>query len=155
MDATRSTCVVIDVLGTPAPKGSGRAMLVAGRAQHVPSGSDVNARAIRAWDTAVRGAAALAVGDATAPPFVGRALRMTAVWRMRRPAGHYGKSGLRPRAPVWPITKPDGSKLLRATEDSLTGIVWDDDSRIVEWFLRKTYATPGHEGATIIVEAIT
>jgi hypothetical protein len=151
--------VVIEVLGSPAPKGSGRAMLVGGVAQHVPSGSSVNARAIRAWDTAVREAAVRVIGSADSPPFVGRALRITAVWRVRRPAGHWGRGRragqLKPGAPTWPITKPDTSKLLRCTEDPLTGIIWDDDSRIVECFLRKCYARPGDEGARIIVEAIS
>jgi Holliday junction resolvase RusA-like endonuclease len=149
---------VIEVLGSPAPKGSGRAILIGGKAQHVPSGSNVNARAIKSWDSAVRAAAALAVGSVDAPPFVDVALRVTMIWRLSRPAGHYasGKNAgqLKPRAPEWPIKKPDGSKLLRATEDSLTGIVWDDDARVVEWFLRKSYASPGNEGARIIVEAI-
>lgn len=148
--------VAFDVLGSPAPKGSGRAMLVGGKAQHVPSGSGPNAKAMKSWDSAVRASAVAAVGRVDAPPFVGLALRLTIVWRMRRPAGHYVAKGrnagqLRPGAPRWPITKPDGSKLLRQTEDSMTGIVWDDDSRIVEWFLRKRYALPGWEGAHIEV----
>lgn len=130
-------------------------MIVGGAAQYVPSGSGANARAMKSWDTAVREAAAQAVGTVDAPPFVDRAVRLTIVFRLRRPAGHYGRIGaLKPSAPAWPITKPDGSKLLRATEDSLTGIVWDDDSRVVEFFLRKQYARPGTEGASIIVEAM-
>lgn len=158
MEALNPSRVVIDVLGTPAPKGSGRAMLVHGVAQHVPSGSQANARAIKAWTTALREAAAQAVGAVDTPPFVDLPLRLTIVWRVRRPAGHWGRGRhagkLKPTAPQWPITKPDGSKLLRATEDPLTGIVWDDDSRVVEFFLRKCYAQPGTEGARIIVEAL-
>lgn len=158
MHAPIASRVVIDVLGTPAPKGSGRAMIVAGKPQYVASGSSANQRAIKAWDTALRHAAALAIGAVAAPPFVDCALRLTAIWRLRRPAGHYGRGrhagGLRPGAPVWPITKPDTSKLLRATEDPLTGIVWDDDSRVVECFLRKVYADPGAEGAHLVIEAI-
>lgn len=145
------------VLGSPAPKGSGRAILRGGKAQYVPSGSNVNAEKLKAWDVAVREAAVSAVGCVSAPPFVAMPLRVTIVFRLRRPSGHYNtKTGeLKPSAPKWPITKPDGSKLLRSTEDSLTGIVMDDDSRFVEWFLRKCYASPGDEGAKIVVEAIT
>lgn len=158
MDSQANGRVVIEVLGSPAPKGSGRAILVGGVAQYVPSGSSVNARAIGAWDTAVREAAVRAVGTVDAPPFVGRALRITAIWRLRRPAGHWGRGRnagqLKPTAPAWPLGKPDGSKLLRCTEDPLTGIVWDDDSRIVEFFLRKCYARPGEEGARIVIEAV-
>lgn len=151
--------VEFDVLGVPAPKGSGRAIMIAGRAQHVASGSDVNKRRLKAWDTAIREAAALAVGDRAAPPFLGTPLRVTMIFRMMRPTGHYHAEGprrgqLKAGAPRWPIVKPDGSKLLRATEDTLTGIVWDDDSRICEWFLRKCYARLGAEGAHVIVEGL-
>ena len=125
----------------------------------MPSGSDVNARRLKAWDTALREAAALAVGRVAVPPFVGVPLRATMVWRLVRPGGHFHAKGphageLRAAAPRWPITKPDGSKLLRSTEDTLTGIVWGDDSQIVEWFLRKCYAAPGEEGARLIIETL-
>jgi Holliday junction resolvase RusA-like endonuclease len=144
--------ITIEVLGTPAPKGSGRAMLIAGRARHIASGSTVNQARLRAWDTAVREAAAASVGAVTAPPFVGEPLRLYIVFRLARPSGHWGKRGLRPGAPAYPCTKPDLSKLVRSTEDTLTGIVYDDDSRIVAVAVEKVYADPGHEGATIVVE---
>lgn len=145
--------VVIEVLGTPAPKGSGRAILIGGRARHVPSGSDVNARKLRSWDTALREAAAASVGHVTTPVFVGAPLRLHIVFRLTRPSGHWGKhGGLRPSAPPYPTTKPDLSKLVRSTEDTLTGIVYDDDSRIVVAAVEKVYADPGREGATIVVE---
>lgn len=151
--------IEFDVLGVPAPKGSGRAMLLGGQARYIASGSTANQRALKSWDTAVREAAALAVGERVAPPFMGAPLRVTMIWRMRRPTGHFHARGrrrgeLKAGAPAWPIVKPDGSKLLRSTEDTLTGIVWDDDSRIVEWFLRKCYARPGAEGAHIVVEGL-
>lgn len=147
--------IVLDVLGAPAPKGSGRAINVAGHAQHVASGSDANARALRTWDAAVRNEAKRVVGEVTAPPFVKRPLRLTIVFRLRRPSGHYGKNGqIKRSAPLWPTTKPDLSKLLRSTEDSLKGIVWDDDAKVVEGMIRKRYALPGEEGARIVVEAL-
>lgn len=148
--------IVLDVLGAPAPKGSGRAIVRGGRAVHVASGSDVNKRNLQTWDTAVREAAIRAVGvNLARPPFVKRALRLTLVFRMRRPGGHYGRDGqLKPSAPAWPLGKPDGSKLQRSTEDALTGIVWDDDSRVVEWLGRKRYASPGEEGARLVIEPV-
>lgn len=39
-------------------------------------------------------------------------------------------------------TKPDGSKLLRAIEDALTGILFHDDSQVVESHVRKHYGGP-------------
>lgn len=150
--------IAFDVLGTPAPKGSGRAIMVGGRARHVASGSDTNARRLKSWDVALREAARLAVGEVAAPPFVGVPLRMTVVFRMQRPAGHWGTGRhaghLKPGAPMFPATKPDSSKLLRATEDSLIGIVFDDDSRIVDTHIVKVYAAPGDEGARITIDKL-
>jgi Holliday junction resolvase RusA-like endonuclease len=38
-----------------------------------------------------------------------------------------------------PITRPDCSNLLKALEDAMTGIVYRDDSQIVEVYVRKMY----------------
>lgn len=147
--------IVLDVLGTPAPKGSGRAILISGQARHVASGSDANRSALKAWDTAVREAALTAVGFASAPPFVATALALAIEFRLARPGSHWGTGKhagqLKPSAPLWPMGKPDSSKLLRATEDSLTGIVWDDDSRVGLHLVDRVYARPGREGATIVI----
>ena len=151
--------ITIEVLGTPAPKGSARAMMVGGRPRVIASGSSVNQRKLKSWDTALREAARDAIGDVAVPPFVGVPLRLVVVFRLARPAGHWAKGKnagkLTPSAPPYPTTKPDSSKLLRATEDSLIGIVFDDDSRIVSTHITKVYASPGNEGATITVEAMT
>lgn len=60
-----------------------------------------------------------------------------------RPNGHFGsgKNGhlLKPSAPEYPTTKPDLTKLWRATEDSLTGIVWKDDAQVVWQHTRKAF----------------
>ena len=143
--------IQFEVLGHPAPKGSGRAMLIGGKARHVPSGSSVNQKALRSWDVNVREAAVAALGWCESPMFVGRALECEILFRLARPAGHWGKKGLRPSAPSYPIGKPDAGKLARSTEDSLKGIVFDDDSRIVDLIARKRYAMPGTEGATITI----
>lgn len=148
--------IEFQVRGRSAPKGSGRAILnrKTGRAQYVPSGSGANQKALRSWDAAVREAAAAAVAGALAPPFVGVPLAVQIVFRLGRPAGHWGKQGLKPSAPAYPITKPDADKLARSTLDALTGILFDDDSRIVRQVVEKAYAAVGDEGATIIVEGV-
>lgn len=155
------------VLGVPAPKGSSRAMLSGGNAVNVPSGSDVNKSAILSWDNAVRVAAVAAVNWAhgmdlvvsSAPTpgvyFGQYPLRIQIVFRMRRLKAHFKKDGtLRPDAPKYHITKPDTGKLLRATEDSLKGIVMLDDSHFSEVMARKVYANPGREGAWIKIEQL-
>lgn len=59
-----------------------------------------------------------------------------AVFQFARPSSHYGTgknaARLRPSAPVWKTTAPDGDKCLRALLDALTqaGVV-RDDARVV------------------------
>jgi Holliday junction resolvase RusA-like endonuclease len=58
----------------------------------------------------------------------------------------------------YPSCYPDGSKLIRSTEDALTGILWGDDGQIVRHGLvEKRYAGwPGslsRPGAVITVQA--
>jgi crossover junction endodeoxyribonuclease RusA len=58
-----------------------------------------------------------------------------------RPMGHFGKNGLNAsgRRSAYPATRPDLGKLARAIEDALTGIVYRDDSQIVEEHLEKRW----------------
>lgn len=61
-----------------------------------------------------------------------------------RPADHYGTGRnagkLKPSAPKWP-TKRNGDRTncLKSTEDALTGIIWFDDSQVVDGPVRKSY----------------
>lgn len=76
-------------------------------------------------------------------------LRLTVTFVVQRPKSHSGKNGLLPKAPAFPITRPDATKLLRSTEDALTGILWIDDAQIVEQHVTKTYGDV--PGAHIVV----
>lgn len=148
--------IVIDVLGSPAPKGNARAFVnkATGRAVLSSFGSGTTEKRLRSWDAAVRVAAHTQTRPTAAgPTFIGVPLRVGIVFRLARPAGHWSKrGGLRPGAPAVPTVKPDADKLARATLDPLHGIVFDDDSRIVELGVVKLYAQPGREGARIVVE---
>lgn len=78
-------------------------------------------------------------------------VRMDAEFIFRRPASHLRRDGsLKPSAPRWHAVRPDGSKLLRSTEDALTGILYDDDSRIVASSFTKRYCEPGEQPGAII-----
>jgi len=59
-----------------------------------------------------------------------------------RPKSHVGKRGVRPSAPFHHLVKPDATKLLRAVEDALTGIVYRDDAQIVMQAVTKGYGEP-------------
>lgn len=141
----------LTVLGIPAPKGSARAMLIGGQARLIASGTSANARAQAAWVKAIREAALDTAPDQF---FSNRALRIAIVFRLARPKGHFNKRGLRASAPPHPNVYPDVDKLVRCTLDALTGVVFDDDSRIVALSVTKTYGTPGTEGASIAVDAM-
>jgi Holliday junction resolvase RusA-like endonuclease len=135
--------ITIDVLGIPAPKGSSRAISIGGHARLIASSSDTNARKQRAWVKAIQTAARCEV--VSGPVWV------QITFRLPRPAGHYGKRGLRASAPLHPLVHPDIDKLARTTLDALTGLAFEDDSRIVSLHVQKLYATPGREGACIAV----
>lgn len=74
-------------------------------------------------------------------PLLTGPLHVAFTFFMPRPQGHYRKNGtLRDSAPRFPITRPDALKLSRAAEDSLTHVIWGDDSQIVSETLTKLYA---------------
>jgi len=127
-----------EVLGVAATQGSfipgvtkdGRPFLRQDNSRTMPWRQELAAMAQRA----------IAESDEAWPASGPVELRVTFV--LPRPVGHYGKRGLRPKAPRFPATRPDLSKLVRALEDALTGIAYEDDSRIVTHRIEKVYATP-------------
>lgn len=72
-------------------------------------------------------------------------------FKMLRIKGHYGTgskaSVLKAKAPVYMQTRPDLTKLTRATEDALKGVIWRDDSQVVIQHTQKVYVErdPGAE----------
>lgn len=64
-------------------------------------------------------------------------------FRMKRPQSHFrtGKYSdqLKPSAPQEHTTRPDVTKLIRSTEDALTGILWKDDSQVTTQHATKEY----------------
>jgi Holliday junction resolvase RusA-like endonuclease len=82
------------------------------------------------------------------------ALRIRVVFVMPRPKYHYGTGKnagiLKPDAPALHTVKPDGTKLMRSTEDALTGILWIDDAIIADQGARKVYGSK--PGAFIVLE---
>lgn len=69
-----------------------------------------------------------------------------------RPKGHFGVHGVKRSAPKYPTVRPDATKLMRPLEDALTGIVWKDDSRIVEQVVRKSYGDPPRAEVKVVVK---
>jgi Holliday junction resolvase RusA-like endonuclease len=106
------------------------------------------------WRQEVAGAARDAM--AGVEPLHG-ALIVEFTFYRQRPKGHYGSGrnvGLvKGSAPRFPTTRPDVLKLARAVEDALTGIVWVDDSQIVDERLRKLWGVP--ERCEIVVREVS
>lgn len=75
---------------------------------------------------------------------------LSVVFLFNRPRGHYGAKGLKPSAPRHHSVKPDGSKLLRSTEDALSGVLFEDDARIVSSAVMKRYCTGDERPGAIV-----
>lgn len=112
----------------PAPQGSKR---------HVGKGVMVESCVnVKPWRILVAQSAV-----AAGVPLLRGPVRLSVTFIFSRPAGHFRKDGsLKPSAPLHHSIRPDLSKLLRSTEDALTSVAYEDDSRIVGCAIEKRYA---------------
>jgi Holliday junction resolvase RusA-like endonuclease len=127
--------VVVTVYGDPVPKGSLKCVGRNGQHRIVED----NPRT-RSWRRAV----AETVADlATARPHEAVGVEITAT--LPRPAHHYGASGIKPTAPIYPTNARTGDvdKLARLILDALTdAALLADDAQVVEVTCRKSFAQP-------------
>ena len=134
------SAISFTVHGVAAPAGSKRGFVKGGRVVITD-----DSKRSRPWKAQVADAAAAAM-ETQGPLFEGAllvgplSLRIT--FFLPRPKGHIGARGVKPSAPPYPAVKPDVSKLVRAVEDALTGVVWRDDAQVVAQFARKLYGEP-------------
>jgi len=72
---------------------------------------------------------------------------------MPRPQAHFSKkTGLKPNAPKFHISKPDVDNLTKSILDALTNLgVWKDDSIVADHAIKKVYAN-GQTGAQIEIK---
>jgi Holliday junction resolvase RusA-like endonuclease len=127
--------VAFTVYGPAQPAGS----KVAGRTKDGRMFVRDDAKRSRPWKTQVAQAAGEAMNGA---PLFDGPLSLCVRFYMPRPKGHFGANGLLPSAPLYPTVRPDVTKLLRAIEDALTGIIWRDDSQVVAQHALKGYGEP-------------
>lgn len=115
---------------------------------------DSSSEAGKVWRSAV---AAYGKKAHMRPPLQGP-LCLLVEFHLPRPKAHYGTGRnaaiLKHDAPAEHLQKPDSTKLLRAVEDALTGILWLDDCQIVRQVVEKRWADLNHEGALIVVRPI-
>lgn len=154
------------IFGTPAPGGS-KSFIPVWRAGQLiierrgpkqlpfPVGNMVDAGGdrLKEWRDQVRRQATAAFRYC---PLEGP-LRVCFAFVVQRPQNHHRKDDR--TQPLkdwaldhWPASDPDTTKLIRGTEDELSGILWRDDSQIVQQFAQKRYAGPGERtGCRIVV----
>ncbi len=136
------TVVRFRVEGIPEPQGSMVPLIsrTTGRAMVKPS----NEKNLRRWRKAITTACeGLVEGPISAP------VTLRVAFRLPRPPS-VAKSRL------YPLVKPDLSKLVRALEDGMVdGRVIEDDALIVDIHASKRYAGPGQQpGVLVEVEVL-
>lgn len=137
------------VLGRPQPAGSKKAFVNRHTGKVIVT---EDAKRSKPWQQQV-GDTALAHRDQLNGELLGGPLELEVTFVLARPKGHFrtGKNAhlLRDSAPSRPAVKPDTTKLLRAVEDALTGVLWRDDAQVVDQYARKVYGAPERVEITI------
>lgn len=124
--------------GVPGPQGSKR---------HVGGGRMIESSAkVKPWRVSVEWRAKEAMAGRS-PSF--NPIYLDVTFYFPRPASVSVKK--RPHHSV----KPDLSKLVRSTEDAMTGIVYRDDAQICTMLIAKMYTDDGSSGALIKIREYT
>jgi Holliday junction resolvase RusA-like endonuclease len=139
------------VKGNPAPAGSKSAFPFRRRDGRLGVRvTDASGARGKAWREAVALAASRAMGGQK--PMTGP-LKLTAMFYLSRPKSHFNSRGLlkdKSASMLHHTQKPDLTKLLRAVEDAMTGIVYEDDAQIVGQTVGKFW-TDGDPLANVFV----
>lgn len=137
------------VLGKPQPAGSKKGF-VHPKTNRVVIVDD--AKHSRPWKQEVAGEAISILGACGRGMLQGP-LELSCVFYFQRPKGHFGTGRncelLKPSAPKHPAVKPDATKLVRAVEDAMTGIVYRDDAQIIRQTAVKAYGLPERVEITV------
>jgi len=95
---------------------------------------------LKSWRYDVGMAAQEVFGD---KPLITGPVRLGITFYLQRPKAHYrtgkNKHLLKDSAPSFPIVMPDLTKMLRAAEDALKGVIWKDDSQVIAQETYKAY----------------
>jgi Holliday junction resolvase RusA-like endonuclease len=140
---TPSSSFTFTVLGKPAPQGSKR---------HVGRGVMVeSSKRCKPWRQDVRHTALdLRPGDWYAN--MDAAIALSVVFVFARPKSHFRANGqLKPSAPAHCTGRiGDVSKLVRAVEDAMTGIIYNDDAQIISLIAHRRFANDREQPCAII-----
>jgi len=125
------TQIEFSVRGVPIPKGSKKGFVPPGTNRAIVV--DANPKT-KPWQVLIKHVA----GGYAPPngPWDGPVSLAVRLW-MPKPAS-VPKSRL-----GYPTTRPDALKLCRAVEDALAGVIYRDDSQVVDLDIQKRYGPPG------------
>lgn len=137
---------VIEVPGRPQTKGSAKAIQRKGMAYPVIINDNAKCKS---WERSVKLIAKSQwKGEPSTLP-----VYISVIFYLKRPKNHHvandPKRPVKDSSPKRHQTKPDIDKMLRAILDSLTGVVWVDDSQVDEVSASKLYDE--NEGVFIFV----
>lgn len=134
------------VYGVAQPQGSKSARVLGGKAI-LTEGFGDGPRKRKAWRQAVADGAR-AWQETHRAALIEGPIRLELWFFLPRPASA-------PKRVFAPAKKPDLSKLTRSAEDSLKGIIWRDDSEVVDSHTFKRFADSGPPCAVVRVREIT
>lgn len=125
--------LVFTVIGTPVPQGSTRAFIPKGWTRPIITAANSKTKP---WRQEVAGTADNEIFNTDFKPLMdGEPIYIRVEFYFDRPKSTSAKV-------VHKVTKPDVDKLLRSVLDALTGIVFKDDSQVVECEILKRFGTP-------------
>jgi len=145
--------ITFRVNGKPATAGSKRGFPVRRKDGSVGVAMAPDNVRARPWMAAVADEAAKHVTEVSYEP-----IKLLLTFMFCRPKSHFktrkGVRTLKDSAPSHKTGKPDCTKLARAVEDALTGIVWKDDSQVVACLIWKLWIDDGTEGVQVSVRTL-
>ncbi len=135
---TISKTIHLFIPGNPVPQGRPRACI---RGKHASVYEDAKSKdwkktiAVHAW-AYIRECSPGEKWHQSAWQLIDTAIKLNVEFRLLRPKSVSVKK--RPD----PITRPDLDNYVKAVKDALTGVLWRDDSQIIELEAKKVYDNP-------------
>lgn len=140
LPSVKSRRIAFTVLGVAMPKGSTRAFMPKGA--KFPVVVHDNKPSLKGWENSIRAAIQQYAGGTF---FDGPVLVRIAFY-LPRPKSLSRKV-------VWHTKKPDLDKLARGSLDAMKGVLWGDDSQVVQLQVTKHYAADQPQAVIEIEEA--
>lgn len=139
---TEMRTITIVCYGKPQPQGSSRAFMPKGWTRPVITSANKGLKSFRQELSSAALEARAKIGADDIIFGKHEAVEVTFAFFFQRPPSA-------PKSRVFPTTKPDADKLCRSVNDSLTGIIFHDDSQVVKMSAHKFYGSPERVELTV------